>query len=98
MKNPDYPDTMYVTELVVADTVNTMPEKTLLAFGDHGEVDGDQVTGTAAQAQEVFDALERVGVDITDVFLTLENEGVDKFEQSWRELLDTVKGQLDGAQ
>ena len=47
VKNPDYSDTMYVTELVVADTVNTMPEKTLLAFGDHGEVDGDQVTGTA---------------------------------------------------
>jgi len=98
VKNPDYSDTMYVTELVVADTVNTMPEKTLLAFGEHGEVDGDQVTGTAAQAQEVFDALERVGIDITDAFLTLEDEGVDKFEQSWRELLDTVKGQLDGAQ
>ena len=64
VKNPDYSDTMYVTELVVADTVNTMPEKTLLAFADHGEVDGDQVTGTAAQAQEVFDALERVGIDL----------------------------------
>ena len=97
VKNPDYSDTMYVTELVVADTVNTMPEKTLLAFGDHGEVDGDQVTGTAAQAQGVFDALEGVGIDITDVFLTLEDEGVQKFEQSWQELLETVKGQLDGA-
>ena len=89
---------MYVTELVVADTVNTMPEKTLLAFADHGEVDGDQVTGTAAQAQEVFDALERVGIDLTDVFLTLEDEGVEKFEKSWQELLETVKGQLDGAE
>ena len=47
-----------------------MPEKTLLAFADHGEVEGDKVTGTAAQAQEVFDALERVGIDLTDVFLT----------------------------
>jgi transaldolase len=98
VKNPDYSDTMYVTELTVADTVNTMPEKTLLAFADHGEVEGDKVTGTAAQAQEVFDTLERVGVDLTDVFLTLEDEGVDKFEKSWHELLDTVKGQLDGAQ
>jgi len=64
---------------------------------DPRRVDGDQVTGTAAQAQEVFDALERVGVDLTDVFITLEDEGVEKFEQSWKELLDTVKSQLDGA-
>jgi transaldolase len=97
VKNPDYSDTMYITELVVADTVNTMPEKTMLAFADHGEVKGDRVTGTTAQAQEVFDALERVGVDLTDVFITLEDEGVDKFEKSWAELGDTVQGQLDGA-
>ena len=95
VKNPDFADTMYVTELTVADTVNTMPEKTLLAFGDHGEVEGDKVTGTAEQAQEVFDALERAGVDLTDVFKVLEDEGVAKFEASWHELLDTVKGQLD---
>jgi transaldolase len=97
VKNPDYSDTMYITELVVADTVNTMPEKTLMAFADHGEVEGDKVTGTAAQAQEVFDALERVGVDLTDVFQVLEDEGVEKFEASWQELLDTVKTQLDAA-
>jgi transaldolase len=97
VKNPEYADTMYITELLVTDTVNTMPEKTLMAFADHGEVDGDQVTNTAGQAQEVFDALERVGVDLTDVFQVLEDEGVDKFEQSWRELLETVRGQLDGA-
>jgi transaldolase len=97
VKNPDYSDTLYVTELVVADTVNTMPEKTLQAFADHGEVHGDRVTGTAAQAQEVFDALERVGIDLTDVFLVLEDEGVDKFEKSWTELGETVRGQLDGA-
>ncbi|GAA3234731.1 transaldolase [Pseudonocardia petroleophila] len=97
VKNPDYPDTLYVTELVVADTVNTMPEKTMQAFADHGEVHGDRVTGTAAEAQEVFDALERVGIDLTDVFLTLEDEGVEKFEKSWSELGDTVQGQLDGA-
>jgi transaldolase len=97
VKNPDYSDTLYVTELVVADTVNTMPEKTMQAFADHGEVEGDRVTGTATQAQEVFDALERVGVDLTDVFLVLEDEGVEKFEKSWSELGDTVQGQLDGA-
>jgi transaldolase len=97
VKNPDYPDTMYITELVVADTVNTMPEKTLRAYADHGEHHGDAVTGRAAQAQEVFDAISAQGVDLTDVFLVLENEGVDKFEKSWAELLETVKGQLDGA-
>jgi transaldolase len=97
VKNPDYSDTLYVAELVVADTVNTMPEKTLQAFADHGEVLGDRVTGTAAESQEVFDALERLGIGLTDVFLTLEDEGVDKFEKSWAELGETVRGQLDGA-
>jgi transaldolase len=97
VKNPDYSDTLYVTELVVADTVNTMPEKTLDAFADHGEVHGDRVTGTAEQAQEVFDAVAGLGVDLTEVFLALEDEGVDKFEKSWAELGDTVTGQLDGA-
>ncbi|GAA1260783.1 transaldolase [Pseudonocardia aurantiaca] len=97
VKNPEYPDTMYVTELVVAGTVNTMPEKTLLAFADHGEVLGDRVTGQAKEAQEVFDALERVGIDLTDVFLVLEDEGVDKFEKSWAELVETVAGQLRAA-
>ncbi len=97
VKNPDYPDTLYITELVVADTVNTMPEKTLQAYGDHGEHHGDAVTGTGAAAQEVFDALERVGIDLTDVFVVLETEGVDKFDKSWAELLDTVRDQLDGS-
>jgi transaldolase len=96
-QEPDYSDTMYVSELVVADVVNTMPEKTLNAFADHGEVTGDAVTGTAAQSQEVFDAVAAQGIDITDVFLTLEDEGVDKFEKSWAELQETVKGQLESA-
>jgi transaldolase len=94
VKNPDYSDTLYVTGLVVADTVNTMPEKTLLAFADHGETEGDTVTGTAAESQQVFDRLQAVGIDLTDVFLALENEGVDKFEKSWTELEQTVQGQL----
>jgi transaldolase len=94
VKNPDYPDTLYVTDLVVAGTVNTMPEKTLDAFADHGEVDGDQVTGRADEAHALFDQLSEVGVDLDDVFLTLESEGVDKFKKSWTELLETVKGQM----
>ncbi|HET9140083.1 transaldolase [Actinophytocola sp.] len=94
-KNPDYPDTKYIAELIVADTVNTMPEKTLLAFADHGEVPGDTVSGLAGEARQVFDALAAAGVDIDDVFEVLETEGVEKFEKSWQELLDTVQGQLD---
>jgi transaldolase len=94
VKNPAYPDTLYVTDLVVADTVNTMPEKTLNAFADHGEVSGDQVTGKGDEAQALFDQLSDVGVDLDDVFLVLETEGVDKFKASWTELVDTVKGQM----
>ncbi|MEX0428886.1 transaldolase [Nocardioides sp. DS6] len=97
VKNPAYPDTLYVTDLVVADTVNTMPEKTLEAFADHGEVEGDKVTGKAAEAQAVFDRLSAVGIDVADVFKVLEVEGVDKFKASWIELLDTVKGQMEQA-
>ncbi|PWN03819.1 transaldolase [Nocardioides silvaticus] len=94
VKNPDYPDTLYVTDLVVPDTVNTMPEKTLEAFADHGEVNGDQVTGKAEEAQQLFDQLAEVGIDLEDVFLALESEGVDKFKKSWEELVETVKGQM----
>ncbi|GAA1191215.1 transaldolase [Prauserella alba] len=97
VKNPDYSDTRYVDGLVVAGTVNTMPESTLEASADHANVTGDTVSGTAEQAQAVFDELSAAGIDITDVFLTLENEGVEKFDKSWGELLDTVSGQLEKA-
>lgn len=95
VKNPDYPDTLYVTELVAPDTVNTMPEKTIDAVADHGDVKGDTVSGTADEAQKVFDELAGIGIDLTDVFLVLENEGVEKFEKSWSELLEATQGQLD---
>ncbi|MFT4287690.1 transaldolase [Nocardioides sp.] len=98
VKNPAYPDTLYVTDLVVADTVNTMPEKTLEAFADHGEVTGDEVTGKGEEAREVFGALEAVGIDLDDVFRVLEVEGVDKFKASWIELVETVQGQMGSAQ
>ena len=97
VKNPDYSDTLYVTELVGQNTVNTMPEKTMDAVADHGVVTGDTVSGTAGAAQEVFDSLEAIGIDLTDVFLVLENEGVEKFEKSWQELIDATQGQLDAA-
>jgi transaldolase len=97
VKNPDYPDTLYVTDLVVADTVNTMPEKTMDAFADHGEVEGDQVSGQVQAAQAVFDQLDDAGIDLHDVFLVLEDEGVSKFKGSWQELVETVEKQMEQA-
>lgn len=97
VKDPAYPDTMYVTELVAPGTVNTMPEKTLDAVVDHGSVTGDTVTGGYAEAGEVLDALERLGISYTEVTEQLEKEGVDKFEKSWEELLDGVRRELGKA-
>jgi transaldolase len=97
VKNPEYPDTLYVTELVAPHTVNTLPEKTIEAVADHGEIRGDTVTGTGPAAQQVFDQLSAVGIDLPDVFVVLEKEGVEKFEASWSELLDATASQLDAA-
>src|ERR1700751_4899468 len=97
VKNPDYSDTLYVTELVAPNTVNTMPEKTLDAVADHGVISGNTITGTAAAAQAVFDKLAAAGVDIPDVFVVLENEGVEKFVDSWTELLEETQKQLGSA-
>ncbi|NUS92690.1 MAG: transaldolase [Nocardia sp.] len=97
VKNPDYSDTLYVTELVAANTVNTLPEKTLEAVADHGEVRGDTVSGTAAEANEVFDQLRAAGIDLDDVFAVLEREGVEKFEKSWEELLEATTAELQSA-
>ncbi|MBB5915892.1 transaldolase [Nocardia transvalensis] len=95
VKNPDYPDTMYITELVGPNTVNTLPEKTLEAYADHGELRGDAISGTKAEAQAVFDKLTAVGVDLDDVFVVLEREGVEKFEKSWEELLTATTTELE---
>lgn len=94
VKNPDYSDTLYVTELVAPNTVNTMPEKTIDAVADHGVIRGDTVTGTGPDAQRVFDELAAVGVDLPDVFVVLENEGVEKFVDSWTELMEETQKQL----
>ncbi len=97
VKDPSLPDTMYVTELVVANTVNTMPEKTMKAFADHGELQGDRVSGLEAEAQKVLDDLEAVGISYDDVVDVLEREGVEKFDASWAELVETVQTALDEA-
>jgi transaldolase len=95
VKNPDYRDTMYVEELVAPQTVNTMPEATLDAAADHAEIRGNTIQGRYDEAREVMAALKEAGVDYDDVVRVLEEEGVEKFEASWTELLDTVKGELE---
>lgn len=97
VKNPDYSDTLYVTELVAPHTVNTMPEATIDAVADHAPINGDTVTGRSEGAKAVFDSLEAVGIDLRDVFLTLENDGVDKFKDAWSKLLKATQQQLDKA-
>ncbi|MET0998426.1 MAG: transaldolase [Marmoricola sp.] len=97
VKNPDYDDTMYVVDLAVENTVNTMPEKTLLAVKDHGEVKGDQVRPNYDHARKVMQELKDAGIDYDDVIATLEQEGVDKFVKSWGELLQTVEKNLEAA-
>jgi transaldolase len=94
-KDPAYPDTMYVVELVAPDTVNTMPESTILAVADHGELHGDAVRGTYEQSSEVFEELAALGITYEDVVTVLEQEGVSKFAASWQELLDTIRAELE---
>lgn len=92
VKNPSYPDTMYITELVAPHTVSTIPEKTLEALADHGVITGDNVTGTATEARAVLDNISAAGVDLMDVVRGLENDGVANFEASWRQLLGSYPG------
>ena len=97
VKDPSLPDTLYVTGLAAASTVNTMPEKTLEATFDHGEIEGDQVTGNYEDANAILDAVAAQGISYDEVTEQLENEGVEKFIVSWNELLETVRAALDGA-
>ncbi len=90
-KDPTFPDTMYVVDLVAADTVNTMPEATIKATADHGELRGDTIHGTYDASRQVFAELEELGISYDDVVHVLEVEGVEKFEASWNELLDTIR-------
>jgi transaldolase len=90
-KNPEYRDVIYVEELVGPHTVNTMPEETIRAFQDHGEVRGDTVAEGLDEARALIGELAQVGVDYDDVTETLELEGVQKFADSFAELLEGVR-------
>ena len=98
-KNPEYRDVLYVEELIGRDTVDTMPEETIQAFQDHGEV-AETLTQGIDEAKQVFEQLAAVGVDYDDVSATLEKEGVEKFSDSFTELLEGInskRGELVSA-
>ncbi len=95
VKDPAYKDTLYVDELVAPGTVNTMPEATLTATADHGDVRGDTVTGGYAQARADLAAVERLGISYDEVVGQLEDEGVAKFEVAWGDLLQAVAASLN---
>ena len=94
-KDPDYPEDLYVTELVTEGTVNTMPGSTMEFFASSGRVTGDAVRGSYPEAQQVLDDLAAVGVDYDDVVKVLEDEGVEKFESAWTDLIESVTQQLE---
>jgi transaldolase len=89
-KNPDYPDTLYVDKLIGADTVNTMPDETIRAFQDHGKVE-ETLEKRLNKAHKLLEELAAAGVDYDDVTETLEEEGVQKFADSFAELLDGIR-------
>jgi transaldolase len=97
VKDKAFSDTRYVTDLVAPDTVNTMPEATLLAVADHGEIGGDAVRGSYAAAHAIFETLSRVGLDIEEVANTLEEQGIASFDKSWNELIASVTKQIEKA-
>jgi transaldolase len=94
VKSPDYRDVMYVEDLIAPGTVNTMPEGTMQDFADHGEVEADTIRPSYADAATVMLELERVGVDYDDVVQVLEDEGVEKFIVSWKQLLGQIESKL----
>jgi transaldolase len=96
-KDPEFPDTMYVEELVAPGTVNTMPEATMHAMADHGTVRGNTASSGYDQARQVFADLEALGIGYQDVVTVLEDEGVAKFEASWQEMLETISTELAAA-
>lgn len=97
VKDPSLPDTLYVTKLVAPHVVNTMPEKTLEATFDHGEIPENSIAGSYDAANEVLDGIAAQGVSYDEVTTLLEKEGVEKFNVSWADLLKTVSEALEAA-
>jgi transaldolase len=88
-KDPDASDTLYIEAFAAPDTINTMPDKTLLALADHGNV-GDPLPADGGDAEERLAAYRDAGIDTGELAARLQREGADAFVKSWRDLLDTV--------
>jgi transaldolase len=97
VKDPNLPDTLYVTELVAPQLVNTMPEKTMEAVFDHGVIKDDTITGEYSASREVLASIEAQGISYDEVVALLEKEGVDKFIVSWNELVSTISNALESS-
>jgi transaldolase len=95
VKDPAYDDTMYVVDLVAQETVNTMPEATLDAVADHGRIRGNTISGTYEESRAVIDRLNAIGISYNDVVELLEVEGVQKFEDAYAQLAESVQKKLD---
>ena len=94
MKNQDYSDTLYVSDLIAPDTVNTMPEKTLKSYADHGSPN-QPIQQTYNDAAQVMKTVADAGIDLDDVFKVLEDQGIQKFTDSWDELTTSVRSELE---
>jgi transaldolase len=95
VKDPNLPDTLYVTELVAPQLVNTMPEKTMEALFDHGVITGDTITAFYEQSRGIISSIEALGISYDEVVGLLEKEGVEKFVVSWNELVESVSKALE---
>jgi transaldolase len=95
VKDPTYDDTMYVVDLVAPDTVNTMPEATMDAVADHAKLRGNAIAGTYDDARKVLDELSGIGIEYNEVIEVLEAEGVQKFDDSYVQLSETVQGEIE---
>ena len=93
-QGPGLPDTRYVVDLVAPGVVNTMPEATLRAVADHGQVPADSIRGHYDESQQVLDQLQRLGIDYDDVVQTLEDDGVATFDAAWERLGEQLAATL----
>jgi transaldolase len=93
-KDPEASDTLYIEAFAAPDTIDTMPEKTLLAFADHGNV-GDPLPDDGGDFERVMQAHRDAGIDTDALAIRLQKEGADAFVKSWTDLLDTIKSESD---
>ena len=93
-KDPEAPETLYVEAFAAPDTINTMPDKTLLVFAESGTV-GDPLPADGGDYEQVFEAHRHAGIDVDGLGLQLQKEGAEKFVKSWMDLLDTIKSESE---